>query len=401
MDRLTHLITTNSTIHCIETHTSGEPTRIIVSGYPALSGSTLLQKRADAKSNHDHIRRHLLLEPRGHFDMYGAILIQDTELTRCGEADIAVLFCTNEGYSTMCGHATIALGRVLLDMHDLSVFPNRERVKVDLEGKTAALRLHAPCGRVDVTVPVKDDGSRSDPSRPVAFISVPSFATGISISISLPREYRWPELGSRDAVIADFAYGGAFYCLIPATELGFANGLRNPDFEALNRATRLLKAAVNANPDLRTLFAHPEHHDLGFLYSIMIVDPTLGTSAQGSPRAETGLCYFANQQVDRSPTGSCVAARVALAYAKGERKIGEAWTYHSLVSLAYGGNCGFVGTMVDEIQGSDRGKTGGYPHLRIRVEGFASYTGFHAFVSEPTDALGNGGFAFEELGKEC
>ncbi|KAF2769303.1 Diaminopimelate epimerase-like protein [Teratosphaeria nubilosa] len=406
MDLLTHLTTATTTtthlpIHCIETHTSGEPTRIIISGYPPLSGSTLLRKRADAKTNQDHIRRRLLLEPRGHFDMYGAILIQDTELTRSGEADIGVLFCTNDGYSTMCGHATIALGRVLLDMHDLSVFPNRERVKIDLESKTAALRLHAPCGVVDVIVPVNDDASRSDPSRPISFISVPSFATGISINIPLPPEHRWPELGSRNAVNADFAYGGAFYCLISATELGFANGLLIPDFEAFNRATRLLKAAVNANPDLRTLFAHPEHQDLGFLYSVMIVDSTLGTFARGPRRAETGLCYFADQQVDRSPTGSCVAARVALAYAKGQRKVGEAWTYHSLVSLAYGGKCGFIGTMVDEVERGDKGQTDGYPHVRVRVEGFASYTGFHTFVSEPTDALGNGGFAFEKLGREC
>jgi trans-L-3-hydroxyproline dehydratase len=97
-------------ITSVEMHTTGEPTRIIINGYPALSG-TLLQQRAEALAKHDHIRKRLMLEPAGHSDMYGAILCRRTELTDNGGAHIGVLFTHNDGYSTMCGHATIALGR--------------------------------------------------------------------------------------------------------------------------------------------------------------------------------------------------------------------------------------------------------------------------------------------------
>jgi trans-L-3-hydroxyproline dehydratase len=165
-------------ITCVDMHTTGEPTRIVISGYPSLTG-TLFEQRTRARTHHDNIRKCLLLEPRGHFDMYGAVLRPVTELTRTGKAHIGVLFMTNDGYSTMCGHATIALGRFLLDTHDKTVFPNRDNVKYDPATKSATLKLHAPCGLLDVTVPVTIDGQKSDPSRPVTFVSVPSFATGI------------------------------------------------------------------------------------------------------------------------------------------------------------------------------------------------------------------------------
>ncbi|KAJ7649612.1 hypothetical protein FB45DRAFT_2 [Roridomyces roridus] len=118
----------------------------------------------------------LMREPRGHAEMYGAILVQETELTRSGEADIGVLFCHNEGYSPMCGHASIALGRLLVDTHDLSIFPRRNGLVKDLSTGLVTLRLHAPCGIVQLSVPVKPDG-HSDPTRPVSFIGVPSFPT--------------------------------------------------------------------------------------------------------------------------------------------------------------------------------------------------------------------------------
>ena len=139
------------TISSIDMHTCGEPTRIVYKGYPPMSGQ-LQEQRSQAKSRHDHVRRQLMLEPRGHADMYGAILRSETELVATGDAHIGVLFMHNEGYSTACGHATIALGRFLLDTHDLSIFPKRNELKVDAATKTVQLNLHPPCGLVKVTV---------------------------------------------------------------------------------------------------------------------------------------------------------------------------------------------------------------------------------------------------------
>jgi trans-L-3-hydroxyproline dehydratase len=388
-----------SPISCIEMHTTGEPTRIISAGFPALQG-TLLEQRAQAKRDHDKIRKRLMLEPRGHRDMYGAVLRQDTELVRSDEADIGVLFITNDGFSTMCGHASIALGRFLIDTHDLSVFPRREELKFDLKTRTTEINLHAPCGIVKITSPTSADGKKSDPTRPVSFISVPSFATGINVRILLPETHRWDELhsrGARRSVQADFSYGGAFYCIVSASEMGFYEGLTNVDMERFNNATRLLKDAVNNDEELKALCRHPDHDDLGFLYSIMVVDDKLGTTAPGSTGAETGLCFFADQQVDRSPTGGGVAARAALAYAKGVRREGTPWTYQSLVSNAFDGRGAMIGTVVEEVDipgGTGIAKRG----VRVKVEGQAYYTGTHTFLVEELDPIGEQGFAFDKLG---
>ena len=388
-----------SPICCIEMHTTGEPTRIVYSGFPPLQG-TLLEQRAQAKRDHDNIRKRLMLEPRGHRDMYGAVLRHETELVRSGEAHIGVLFTTNDGFSTMCGHASIALGRFLIDTHDLDIFPRREELKFNPETGTTEIKLHAPCGVVKITSPTSSDGKKSDPLRPVSFISVPSFATGINVRVLLPETHRWDELhsrGARRSVQADFSYGGAFYCIVSATELGFYDGLGNVDMERINNATRLLKDAINSDEELRTRCRHPDHDDLGFLYSIMVVDDKLGSMAPRCAGAETGLCFFADQQVDRSPTGGGVAARAALAYAKGVREKGVPWTYQSLVSNAFGGRGAMVGTVVEEIE-----ITGGegitQRGVRVKVEGQAYYTGTHTFMVEELDPIGEQGFAFDKLG---
>jgi trans-L-3-hydroxyproline dehydratase len=135
-----------SPISCVEMHTTVEPTRIVYAGFLPVLRGTLLEQRAQAKSEHDNVRKRLMLEPRGHCDMYGAILRQETELVRSGQAHIGVLFITNDGFSTMCGHASIALGRFLVDTHDLNVFPRRDELKFDPETRTTEINLHVPCG---------------------------------------------------------------------------------------------------------------------------------------------------------------------------------------------------------------------------------------------------------------
>ena len=390
MDAIQELSRAENAIHCVDMHTTGEPTRIVVRGYPGLDG-TLLEQRAQAKQEFDHIRKKIVEEPRGHRDMYGAVLRPQTEHTDAGKAHMGVLFLTNDGYSTMCGHATIALGRFLVDTHDSNVFPRRKELKFDASTKTVSLMLHAPCGLVNVTVPTTADGSRSDPTRPVSHLSVPSFATGLDVKIDVGPDFAWPELGSRTSATADFAYGGAFYCFIDASELGFSTGLKQPvDIAAMNMATKRLKAAVNANPELRYLFSHPDHDDLGFLYSIIVVDKNVGVSIAGSTKAETGLCFFSDQQIDRSPTGSGVAARVALSCARGIPA--KAVTYHSLLSNALSGQGGFIGSLHESL-----GMQNGYPVVRARVDGFASYTGTSVLVAEESDCLGDDGFLFERL----
>ena len=99
-------------IETLDAHTAGEPLRIITGGLPVISGATVLEKRRYFQEHLDHIRTGLMWEPRGHADMYGAVLTEPND----AEADFGVFFLHNEGYSTMCGHAVIALATALLEV---------------------------------------------------------------------------------------------------------------------------------------------------------------------------------------------------------------------------------------------------------------------------------------------
>lgn len=379
----------STSIACVEMHTSGEPTRIIISGFPELMG-TLMEQRAQAKQNFDQYRRFLMLEPRGHRDMYGAILRPETELVKSGEADFGVLFMHNDGFSTMCGHATIALGRFLVDCDDEHTFPGRKLLKYDAKTQTTSIKLHVPCGVVDLSVPTLPTG-KSDPSRPVSFISVPSFVTGISVTVHLPEENRWPELDGRDSITADFCYGGAYYCVISATELGFPQGLSEEYIQKLSYATALLKKTVNENPNMSYLTRHIRTAEQGVLYSVLIVDDTKNSNDPSS--SELGLCFFASQQIDRSPTGGSVAARISLAYAKSSLSIGEQRKFDSLFTGSGKGLKGFVGSAFEEVK--DEGETDDSRKntcVRVKVEGYANYMGYSTFVAEEADGLGVNGF---------
>ncbi|KAI0759827.1 Diaminopimelate epimerase-like protein [Trametes elegans] len=366
-------------IKTVEMHTGGEPTRIVVQGYPVLQGETLLEKRAYARDKLDEVRARLMREPRGHGEMYGAILVPETEHTQGGEADIGVLFCHNEGYSTMCGHATIALGRFLVDTEDEQVFPKRAQLEFDEAKGETTLRLHAPCGMVNVSVPSirKGDSVRSDPSREVRFVSVKTFAAATDLIVEVPEELQWPELrkAGKSTVRVDVAYGGAFYVVVQEKELGFERVRAGVDLKRLDAATATLKELVGARKEV--FRGHGLEGDLEYLYGVIVVDEGEGWIGLGGLDGRVGVCFFANQQVDRSPTGSGVSARVALARAKGLLREGERVRFDSLLSVREGGAAGaFVGSAL--------------PGGRVLVEGKAFYTGACGFAVE--DAFARDGF---------
>jgi len=379
-----------TTIQCVDMHTTGEPTRIIYRGYSEMTG-TLHEQRAEAKQKHDHIRKFLMLEPRGHVDMYGALLRPQTELTTTGKAHIGVLFLTGEGYSTMCGHATIALGRFLTDTHDKTIFPLRDSVPVDMSTNTATINLHAPCGLVVVTVPVTSDGHKSDPSRPVSFLSVPSFATGIDVSIPVSESL----LGLKPAAephhyTTSIAYGGAFYLLprlrCPRSKLDSSNHLD------LSTSAFSLKTTFNSSPELLEKYCRVSGSSVpDKIFGTIITHPlsTTADPARDTAGAELGMNFFGTDQFDRSPCGSGVAAREALAFAKGERKIGQRWAYHSVVSKAKSQG-EMIGRIESEcaIDGSE-----GKGAVRVRIEAKAFYSGFGSWVVEAADEVGKEGFS--------
>jgi len=283
----------------VEMHTGGEPTRIVVDGWPKFSGKTLLDKRREAKERFDHLRRGLMLEPRGHDGMYGALLVEPDH----PEADLAVLFMHNEGYSTMCGHATIALARWAVDSGRVA------RREPETPQSETIVRLQCPCGLV--TAKVAADGT-------VRFESVPAFAYALD-RIAPTRTW--------GPVTVDIAYGGAFYALLAADSIG------------LDLKSSPMRAIVDAGQEITTAAAaaiaieHADEPDLAFLYGTILTDGGDGAGATPS----RNICIFAGRQIDRSPTGSGVSARLALAAARRQVRPGEQRLFESCTGALFSG----------------------------------------------------------------
>lgn len=269
----------------IDMHTAGEPVRIFDASDLDVEGATILQKRRAMGDQFDHLRRAMMLEPRGHADMYGAILVPPSDPAY----DAAVLFTHNSGYSTMCGHATVALGRFLYD-------------QARQQGRTQTrFTLECPCGPVAIEV-TPDSDPAAAPS--VRFESVDSFALALDDSI---------ELEGFGRVQFDIGYGGAFYAILPSSRLGL-------DFHQ-TRLDQLVEAAGKLVAELRATrsFQHPTEPDLSFLYGAILTD-----GERLTPGGLThNLCWFGEAQIDRSPTGSGVSARLAVAHAHGQIAPGE------------------------------------------------------------------------------
>ena len=328
-------------LRVIDMHAAGEPVRIVESGYPPLAAPTLLDKRREARERFDHLRRRLMLEPRGHGGMYGVIPTAPTH----PDAAIAVLFTHQEGYSTMCGHATIALGRWLVDCG-----------RVPASGPAATFAIEAPCGLVRVEV------LRGAAQAPlVAFQSVPAFASHLDQAL---------EVSGYGRVRFDVAFGGAYYAILPASRLGLP--LASTPLGELVRAGVAISNAVRSALPIH----HPGAPDLGFLYGTILTDDTeLGASGNDPSH---NLCIFAEGQIDRSPTGSGVTARFALAAARGEIGVGQSREVRGVSGE------GFVGTLA-ALESTPNGLA-----ARVRVAGRAYYTSRSEFLAEADDPFANG-----------
>lgn len=327
-------------IETVEMHTGGEPVRIVTAGYPEISGTTLLEKRRFARDHLDRFRTLIMFEPRGHYDMYGVLPVAPDH----PEADLAVLFIHNEGYSTMCGHATIALGRYAFD-----------RGLIEPEGDVARLNLQCPCGLVRVTVAIED-------GRPgmVSFVSVPAFAFALDLDVEVPGLGR---------VTVDIGYGGAFYAFLPASRFGL-DVRATPTRELVEAADRVTKAVQQ-----QVKLDHPDSPDLAFLYGTILTDGRTGVTQDG-PSAN--ICVFAEREVDRSPTGSGVTARIALAVARDPDLVSADFTFESVTGSR------FTGRVAEQTT------AGRFAAIRAEVAGRAYYTGSSVFTLEPDDPLAGG-----------
>jgi len=322
----------------IDSHTEGEPLRIILSGYPELKGKTLLEKRTDAQSNYDELRKALIWEPRGHADMYGAIIVEpDTT-----GADFGVIFIHNEGYSTGCGHAVIALTKVFVET---GLIPMKEpETEVTMDVPSGFIKSYAKVNNGQVAK--------------VRFENVPSFVQSLDAEVDVPG------LGT---INYDLAFGGAFYAFVDVTQLDLDC---TPEYQnQLIETGMKIKHAVMDSVEM----VHPLEPDMNFLYG------TIFTGALKDPNHHSrNVCIFAEGEVDRSPTGTGVSARAAILHAKGEIKVGESIIIESIIGSTFSVKVVAITTY------------GNRDAVIPEVSGNAYITGKNTFWINPEDPLKDG-----------
>mgnify|MGYP001247403057 CR=1 FL=1 len=328
-------------ITTIDAHTAGEPLRIVTSGLPDLPGATILERRQYMRAHYDHIRRALMWEPRGHFNMYGCIVTPPVT----PDAHLGVLFMHNEGYSTMCGHGVIALVTALLETGAIAAQDQHTPVYLD-----------TPAGLVRATAHLDENGHVTH----VSFLNVPSFLYAQDVIVAVPLYGQ---------VTLDVAFGGAFYAVLPAEQVGLR--VAPEQTERLVTAATAITAAVNAAMPI----THPFEDDLGFLYGTILTD-----RPENAAHHSRNVCVFADAEVDRSPTGTGVSARLALCHAKGQLALDQEIVIESIL----GANSALSGRVIATTQ------FGPYAAVVPEVSGTAHIVGQSEWVIDPRDAIGRG-----------
>ena len=315
-------------VSTVDYHTAGEPFRIVTGGVPPLEGTTILERRRFARDHLDRFRRLLVHEPRGHADMYGCHVVPPND----DGADLGVVFFHNEGYSTACGHGTIALVTWALDEGRVPLREAETRVVVDV-----------PSGRLETLATVEAGRVRS-----VRFRNVPSFVWASGL-----------EAAGR---VVDVAFGGAFYATLEER-------VEPRELPRLIELGREIKAAIEADHDV----VHPLEPELRGVYGVIFWQ-----EERAEPLAQRNVTVFADGEVDRSPCGSGTSARLALLDAQGRLPRGAPLSHLSIVGSE------FTGRVVGEAD------VAGRPAVVTEVEGTAYRTGRAEFTLDPDDPLAEG-----------
>jgi proline racemase len=328
-----------STIATVDYHTGGEPFRIVVDSPVSIPGSTVAGRRAGAIENADvqGLRALLCSEPRGHADMYGGFVVPPDD----DGAHLGVLFWHKDGFSTACGHGTIALGVWAVETG---------RVVAPVTGSVDVV-IDVPSGRV--TARVHREGARV---VAVDFVNVPSWVVATDVPVST----------SRGEVRVSVAYGGAIYATLPAAQLGLSvTPQRLGELIAFGRE---IKWALNDTQHAQ----HPSDPRLTGIYGNIWVDDLGDEAGQVHQRNVT---VFADGEVDRSPCGSGTCARLAVLTAEGRLPAGTVLRHDSIVGST------FTATVLGTVD------VDGRPAVIPQVTGMAYRTGAHVFSVDPHDPL--------------
>lgn len=324
-------------LRTIESHTMGEPTRILYDGFPALHGATMMEKKHDLIARFDHLRTALLHEPRGHRDMFGALLTEPCD----SRADLGVIFLDSGGCLNMCGHGSIGVCSMAVET---GLVPVRE-------GETT-VTLDTPAGLIRAAVHVENGHARA-----VSIRNVPAFLAQRDRTVTLPDGRR---------VTFDVSFGGSFFALVDADALGLA--LTRENAAVLSALGMQLLRAINAD-------GAPKHP----LLDINSVDLVEFYSAHAGAGAHARSCVvFGDAQIDRCPCGTGTSAKLAALHAHGQLGVNEPFVYESISGSR------FVGQIVGET------RVGDCPAVETLITGSAWLTGLSDWIVMPDDPLKNG-----------
>jgi len=329
-------------VSTIDSHTAGEGTRLVMSGLPPIPGQTMVEKLDYAKANLSWAPGLLLLEPRGHKDLFGAILVPPCSPT----ADMGVLFMDNQNYEPMCGHAVIGIATTLLETGMFEMV--EPRTLITLDTPSGLVRAHAQI--VDGHV------------RAVSFESVPSFVYRKNVALKVP------DVGE---LVVDVVFGGLYFIFVDARQL---------EIELIpDNATQLadLGMRILAVANEQVPVRHPELPQIDKIIDVRFYMPPAGGGTESR-----NVVILGDHMVDRSPCGTGTCAEAALRYAQGRLVLGEPFETESIIGTR------FTGQAIAETQVGSGSEV--FPAVIPKVTGSAYITGFHQFVLDDEDPFPEG-----------
>ncbi len=325
-------------IKTIDSHTVGEYTRIVYDGFPHLEGKTMIEKKNDLQERYDFLRTALMLEPRGHRDMFGAVLTEPVH----EEADCGVIFLDSGGCLNMCGHGSIGVASMLVETSMVPVTEPYTEVVLDAPAGLIRTRVHVVNGKaVDVSI-----------------VNVPAFLYKKDIEINVP--------GEAKPITCDISFGGSFFVLVDADKIDLEISPKNS--ERLSKLGMAILDEVNKTVSMK----HPE-------LDITTADLTEFYTHKCSEGSTMKNCVvFGDAQIDRSPCGTGTSAKIATLHAKGQLGLNEKFVYESITGSK------FIGVCLEET------KVGEYDAIVPQITGSAYITGINTWLLDEDDPLVNG-----------
>ena len=322
----------DKTFLVVDTHTMGEPTRIILKGFPKLQGESMMERKQYLEKNYDFYRTALMLEPRGHRDMFGALITKPVSK----EADLGVIFMENAGYLNMCGHGSIGAATVAV-----------ETGLVEVKEPYTHVVLDAPAGVIRTKVKVVDGRAVE-----VSFLNVPSFVYQEGLEAEVPGYGKIP---------FDISFGGSFFAIVDSEKTGIA--IEQKNLETLTDLAMKLLNEINRSCEIK----HP-------YLDITTVDLVEFYGKADNPKAHMkNVVIFGKSQVDRSPCGTGTSAKLACLYRKNKIGLGEEFVYESITGSM------FRGTITEETE------VGGRKAIVPQITGSAYVTGLNRILLNSYD----------------